>query len=143
MGRPPLRVSFSDDAPGARTDGESHKRGFQLPPPENRWPLISGHETTGSTRDGAATLTAGTAGCSGLPGTASLGRPEERLNDDGRGKHLVFRAGDDRIVVISLDQRTRRESPAARFRFRLYVAHGYGDEANGRFEPIERSEDAP
>jgi hypothetical protein len=81
---------------------------------------------------GTATLAAGTAGCSGLlGGTTTLGRPEEQLDDDGMEKHLVFRDGDDRIVVITLDQRTRQKSPTDRFRFRLYIAHGYGDEANG------------
>lgn len=78
---------------------------------------------------GTVGLTAGTAGCSGLLGsTISLGRPEERLDDDGREKHLIFRTGGDRIAVMSLDQRTHPESPTESFGFRLYVAHGNGDD---------------
>ena len=82
---------------------------------------------------GTVGLTVGTAGCSRLlGGTTTLGRPEERLDDDGREKHLVFREGGDRIAVISLDQRTHPESSTDSFGLRLYVAHGYGgDEADG------------
>lgn len=70
---------------------------------------------------GAAGL-AGVAGCAGLGGPRSLGAPAVERDDDGAQAHFIYRDGDRRRAVVSLDQRLAT-GPTEQFRLRLHVWH--------------------